>query len=116
MAYLETLNITRIAGAFLAASLVGACVPGDGSRNATCSTTDDGVYPCKFRMTDDDGSFEITADGKPTFIMVVDRPGVASGFVNFSDRNIFLPGEYLRSESDPACWRNTETETEICAR
>jgi len=25
-----------------------------------------------------------------------------------------LPGRYLRSEDDPACWENDETETKIC--
>jgi hypothetical protein len=112
----KALTIKRVAGLFLAFALVGACVSEGDSGNASCSTTVDGVYPCKFQMTDENGSFEITAAGKPTFILEVEEPGVAYGFVNVSDRNVSLPGKYLRSQSDPACWRNTETETEICAR
>lgn len=67
-------------------------------------------------MTDDSGSFETTTKDKPTYILVVDQPGVASGFFNLGDRNVSLPGQYRRSQSDPACWLNSETDSEICAR
>jgi hypothetical protein len=44
------------------------------------------------------------------------RPGVAFGFVNLGGRNVPLPGQYLRSETDPACWINDSTGAVICAR
>jgi hypothetical protein len=86
------------------------------ARPARCFTTDDGSFPCDFRATGSDGSFRISARGKPTYIMEMIEPGVASGFVNLGHRNIFLAGRYLRSRTDPACWENDTTPTKICAR
>ena len=105
-----------LAGALLALSLIVGCTSETGERDALCSTTEPGAYPCQFLATDRNGSFEITAPGKPTYILNVDEPGVAYGFSNLGERNVSLPGQYLRSESDPACWLNTSTDTEICAR
>ena len=34
------------------------------AKPARCFTSDDGTYPCDFRSTDSDGSFEIRAPGK----------------------------------------------------
>ena len=85
------------------------------AKPATCFTSDDGRYACDFKGLDRAGSFEITAPGKPAFSLFVDEPGVASGFVNFGDRNVALPGRYIRQEDDPACWANSDTDTRICA-
>jgi hypothetical protein len=102
-----------------AAMLAGAlCLGSAGAADAKparCFTTDDGYYPCEFYATDRSGSFEIAADGKPTYILLIDQPGFATGFVNFGDRNILLPGSYVRSRDDGACWNNPETNTKICA-
>lgn len=86
------------------------------AKPARCFTTDDGYYPCDFRGTDRSGSFEISAPGKPTFSLIVDRPGFASAFADFgTGRNVALPGMYVRERDQPACWSNPETVTKICA-
>ena len=84
-------------------------------RNQRVLTTDDGSFACEFRGTAGDGSFEISAPDKPTYILSVIEPGVALGFVNFGQGNIALPGRYLRSNADPACWANDSTQAESCA-
>lgn len=84
--------------------------------SARCSTTDDGSFPCRFRAMGRDGSFEISAPGKPTYVLNVQEPGVAFGLVNFGSRNVALPGRYLRSSREPSCWANDSTGTKICAR
>jgi len=85
------------------------------AKPARCFTTDDGEFGCQFRTTGRDGSFEISAPGKPTFILNIDEPNVASGFANFGSRNISLPGRYLRDRGDPACWVNDATAAKVCA-
>jgi hypothetical protein len=85
------------------------------AKPARCYTTDDGSFPCEFRATARDGSFKISAPGKPTYILNVTEPGIAYGFVNLGGRNVALPGRYLRSRSEPACWDNDSTTTRICA-
>lgn len=85
------------------------------AKRARCFTTDDGYFPCTFVATDDDGSFEISARGKPTYSLIVESPGFASAFVDFGGRNVSLPGMYVRSSDDGACWNNPETSTRICA-
>lgn len=85
------------------------------AKPARCFTTDDGHYPCDFKGLDRQGSFEISAPMKPTYSLWVDSPGLAAGFVNFGDRNIALPGTYVRQRDDAACWGNPETNTRICA-
>jgi hypothetical protein len=85
------------------------------AKPARCFTTDDGAFSCQFRATAPDGSFEISAPGKPTFILNVIEPGVASGFANFGSRNVSLPGRYLRAASEPGCWVNDSTGTKLCA-
>ncbi|MCD2470959.1 hypothetical protein LQ948_07040 [Jiella sp. MQZ9-1] len=86
------------------------------AKPARCFTTGDGSYPCDFRATDADGSFEIRAKGKPGFSLLIDSKGVASGYADYgTGRNVPLPGRYLRQHDDPACWANTESHTKICA-
>lgn len=83
-------------------------------RPAKCFNSDEGHYACQFTSTDRDGSFEISAHGKPTYILNIEEPGIASGFVNLGTRNIFLPGRFHRSKSDGACWDNDDTKFRIC--
>jgi hypothetical protein len=85
------------------------------ARPARCFTTDDGAYVCQFVATDRQGSFRISAPGKPTIMLNVDQPGTAFGFANFGARNVALPGRYLRSKADPACWINDATRAKVCA-
>ena len=85
------------------------------AKSARCFTTDDGEYDCQFSKIDAKGSFDLTAPGKPTFSLIIEEPGVASGYADFGEGSIFLPGRFLRSQSDPACWVNDETGTRICA-
>lgn len=86
------------------------------AKPARCSTTDDGSFACEFRATGSDGSFEISAPGKPTYILNVTEPGIASGYVTIGGRNVSLPGRYLRSRAEPGCWANDTTRAKICAR
>ncbi len=88
------------------------------AKDATCYTTDDGEYPCEFTRLDDAGSFEISGQGVPTFQVWIEAPGVATAGAVFEPggRSVPLPGTYLRSKKDKACWVSDETDTEICAR
>jgi hypothetical protein len=107
--------ITLRSGALLAAALAGAAAAASDEINARCATTDDGAYPCHFRTTDGSGSFAISAAGRPTYMLNISEPGVAYGFVDVGEGSVALPGRYLRSRDDRACWRNDTTRTEICA-
>ena len=78
-------------------------------------TSNDGTYACAFAATDRQGSFRISAPGKPTIRLEIDRPGVAFGFADFGARTVALPGRYRRSTADPACWVNDETGAKVCA-
>ena len=79
------------------------------AKPARCSTTDDGSYNCDFQPDGRDGSFTVSAPGKPTYTLTVTEPGVAFGSVS-------LPGRYLRSRSEPGCWVNDSTGAKLCAR
>ncbi len=92
-----------------------AVAPASEAKPARCATTDDGAYPCAFRFTGPGGSFEISAPGKPTFQLDIVEPGVAFGFVTLDGSTVALPGRFLRSTTDRACWVNDATETSICA-
>lgn len=87
------------------------------AKEAWCYSSDDGEYPCEFQSLDGNGSFEISADGLPTFQVWIDSPGVATVGATFEPggRSVALPGTYYRSDSDPACWVSDATDTEICA-
>ena len=90
------------------------------AKDAECSTTQDGVYACEFTLLDDAGSFEISAEGKPTFTLWLDpeMPGEAQASAVYEEggRSVTLPGTYVREEEDGACWYNEEVDFEICAR
>jgi hypothetical protein len=85
------------------------------AKPACCFTSDDGHYPCQFRGFGGDGSFEITAPGKPGFTLVMEGRGVAVGSISMFGVSRALPGRYSRSKKDPACWVNDTTKTRICA-
>jgi hypothetical protein len=101
---------------FVAIVLLCCIAKGTEAKPAKCFTTDDRSYACEFRRTDADGSFEISARGKPTYILNISEPGIAFGYVNLGHRNIPLPGRYLRSTSEPGCWVNDTTQAKICVR
>ena len=89
---------------------------GADAREARCFTTRDGSFPCDFRMTDPDGSFQISALGKTTYILIMSEKDVAFGFIGLDTGNTALPGRYLRSTTEPGCWENDATPTKICAQ
>lgn len=103
-----------LGAALLAAATAAAVLPAE-AKKARCFTTDDGYYPCNFTGTDKNGSFRITAPGYPAYALEIDQPGFAWGFVQFGNRSISLPGQFVRSSDDAACWSNPETNTKICA-
>lgn len=105
----RSISATALAAALCALAATAQAKP------ARCFTTDDGEYSCRFVATDGQGSFEIAAPGKPTFSLVMEGPGIASGFGDYGSGNVALPGRYRRSRTDPACWQNDETGTRICA-
>ena len=41
--------------------------------------------------------------------------GFAYGYADYGSGNVSLPGQYVRSRDDGACWNNPETSTKICA-
>jgi hypothetical protein len=84
---------------------------------ARCYTTDDGEYPCQFKALDAAGSFEIVAEGYPSFQLWIDEPGIGSASAVFhpGGGSVSLPGRYIRSSEDSACWVSDVTDTEICA-
>lgn len=84
------------------------------AKPARCFTTDDGYYQCDFRGLDDSGSFRISASGYPTYTLNVED-GFAFGVMTLSGNSVSLPGQYVRSREDGACWQNPETSTKICA-
>jgi len=102
----------------LAAGLVvlGTAVAPALAKDARCYTTDDGYFDCNFKPLGE-GSFEISAEGYPTFQVMMDSPGIAfaSGQYEPGGRFIGLPGTFTRNEDDGACWDNEETEVQICA-
>jgi len=104
-----------LATALCIAALFAASGPAQ-AKPARCFTTDDGEFGCDFRMVDRDGSFTISAAGKPSYILNMSEPGVAYGFTQVGSKNIPLPGRYLRDPNDGACWLNDATKTKICAR
>lgn len=44
------------------------------------------------------------------------RPARCFTTENIGTRNVALPGRYLRSKTDPACWVNDATGATVCAR
>lgn len=102
---------------FAALLIMLALVPAAVAKDARCFTSDDGEYPCDFQKLDEAGSFRISAAGKPSFELWIEAEG--QGFVSATydkgGRSVSLPGTYVRSKKDRACWKSDATETEICA-
>lgn len=98
----------------LAGLLLPLLVAPAAARPAKCFSTDDGHFDCDFQMTDAAGSFTIKGPDA-TYILLIDSPGHAAGFVNLGTRNIALAGTFVRERADPACWANAELGTRICA-
>jgi hypothetical protein len=111
---LRCCRITRVGAA---AALLAICAADAQAKDARCFTTDDGQYACDFQPFGGDGSFTISAPGKPTFTLTMDSPGTAFGSAIFEPggRSVPLPGLYRRDAADPACWTNDSTDTKICA-
>jgi hypothetical protein len=105
--------IRHLAATVLIAAIGLAAAPAL-AKSARCYTTDDGYFPCRFTATDSDGSFEIRGGGIG-FSMVMDRPGFGFGYLGLGDHSVSLPGEYVRSRDDGACWNNPETNDKVCA-
>jgi hypothetical protein len=87
------------------------------AKSAQCFTSDDGNYDCQFEAMGKDGSFQISAEGYPTFQLEMDQPGFAFGNAKYDPNGNFvaLPGQYVRQSDDGACWANPETDSKICA-
>ena len=100
---------------FLAAAVLCCALNSAEARPAKCFTTDEGSFACDFRRTTADGSFALSAPGKPTYSLTMSEAGVAYGFVNLGARNVPLPSRYRRSSTEPGCWVNDITAAKICA-
>jgi hypothetical protein len=81
------------------------------ARPALCFTSDEGCYNCNF-VAGPKGSFTISAPGKTTVILDIDKPDVGFGFAKLGGHNVRL-GYYHRSKADPACWEKDDVR--ICA-
>jgi hypothetical protein len=86
------------------------------ARPARCSASNEGnvTYRCRFIPRDRNGSFQISAPGRPTFILNIVEQGIAEGFVNFGGLQISL-GRYTRDQNQPACWVSDLGRGSICA-
>ena len=93
----------------------GALAQTAAAKSARCYTTDEGEYDCDFVVIESDGSFRISAPGRPTFTLVMDGPGSGYGIDDFGEGGVNLPGVFVRSRSDPACWVNDVTDVWVCA-
>jgi hypothetical protein len=100
-----------LAAAFFIAALVPTIAE---AKRARCFTTDDGYFACNFTAVDRAGSFEISARGKPSYSMIVENPGFATGYVNFGNRGIPISGMFVRQRGDRACWNNPEMDVKVC--
>ena len=96
------------------AAVISFSIPAE-AKPARCFTTDDGYYPCNYKALDGEGSFRISAPGYPTITLEIDQPGFAFGYARFGSRNRSLPGQFVRSRDDGACWNNPQTDTKVCA-
>ena len=103
--------LIALAMLFGSTSLIGDAA----AKSARCYTTDDGEYACEFVLTDDAGSFEISAPDKPTFSLQIESQSLGWAYGDYGDGFVALPGRFERSRNDPACWVSDETGVEICA-
>ncbi len=80
-----------------------------------CFKTGLGDYACEINLLEFNGSFAISAPGKPTYSIVFDGLDFAFGFVNEGDGNRVMAGIYRREEENPSCWANVQSDDRICA-
>jgi len=73
------------------------------------------LLSCNYKALDGEGSFRVSAPGYPTITLEIDQPGFAFGYARFGSRNRSLPGQFVRSRDDGACWNNPQTNTKVCA-
>lgn len=107
--------LNRTAVFLLVASIASAAgLRGAEARPARCQTTDDGSYACDFRLVEFNGSFAVSAPGKPTYTIIFDAPGYALGFINVGKGDVVLPGFFIQEADDPDCWENQTTGGKIC--
>ena len=100
---------------FLLAALLLLSLPVQ-AKPAKCYSTDDGYYRCHFRAHSGNGSFTITAPGYPSYNLDMFQRGRGYGSANYgTGRWVPLPGVYIRSRKDRACWISNATATQICA-
>lgn len=104
-----------IVRATLAAAILAVTAAAAEAKQARCYNTEDGTYACDFRQFGGDGSFTVSAPLKPSYTISMVRRGVADGFADYGNGNVFLPGPFLRSRSDRACWVSQETDFTVCA-
>ncbi|MER9597577.1 MULTISPECIES: hypothetical protein [unclassified Mesorhizobium] len=91
-----TLKKMVFGGSVCAAAVLALSMSAEAKR-ARCFTSDDGYFSCNYRALDGDGSFRISAPGYPTYVLEVDGPGFAYGYVNLGRRNVSLPGQFVRA-------------------
>lgn len=106
----------RIAAcATLAVAALALSAPAE-AKQARCYNTDDGWYACEFRQFGGDGSFTVSAPGRPSYtVSMIERGYSADGFANYGQGNFALPGVFYRSSEDRACWVSDATGFAICA-
>jgi len=85
------------------------------AKSARCFISTHGDFPCKFNMTDSDGSFTIRGGDVEGFSLIMQDDGFAGGFERFGGKNTSLAGTFVRASDDPACWNNPEIEVKVCA-
>lgn len=90
-------------------------LPAD-ARPAKCYNSNDGYYRCNFQSFGGNGSFVISAWGYPTITLEMIQRGRAVGTIEFNDgRYRSMPGTYIRSRKDRACWINSASIAQVCA-
>lgn len=104
---------TCILGLFILAATTGQDAV---AKDAKCFETHIGHYPCDFRATGRDGSFEASSTEHGIRLLQIVEPGVGEMFIRDEETDrTFRAGIYYRSNDDRACWRNPEDETRFCA-
>ncbi len=83
---------------------------------AKCFSSDDGgYYQCEYQAIGTNGSFVISAAGKPTYTFNILKPGVAKVTMKIGTKpEEDFPGQFVPFEGQPGCWFNRETKTDLC--
>ncbi|SNY93883.1 hypothetical protein SAMN04515647_4204 [Cohaesibacter sp. ES.047] len=101
--------------AWLAGFVVGAAGAAE-ARPAECYTSTQRYYSCDVKNHGSDGSFTITARGRPTITLDILKNGKsARGHIDFNDgRYRAMPGLYFRTADEPECWTNSASVARVC--